>query len=62
MTTSVESARRPATEYRIDVRWHIATARKAIERGDVEEARWHLGRARVWRVNAHHWARTVRGL
>jgi len=66
MTTSgqrlIESARRLATECREDVRWNIAKARKAIAVGDVEEARWHLGRAKVWRVHAHHWARRARGL
>jgi hypothetical protein len=57
---SVESARRLAFEYREDVRWHIANARKALETGDLEGASWHLGRAKVWRVNAHHWARRAR--
>jgi hypothetical protein len=54
MTTSderIEGARSLATEYRKDVRFHVAYARKALERGDVEEARWHLDRAKVWRVN-----------
>jgi hypothetical protein len=57
-----ENARRLAFEHREDVRWHVANARKALEQGDVEEARWCLGRAKVWRVNAHHWARRARGL
>jgi transcriptional regulator with XRE-family HTH domain len=61
-TVLVESARRLAYEFREDVRWNIAKARKALERGDLEDARWHLGRAKVWRVNAHHWARTACGL
>jgi hypothetical protein len=61
-TVLIESARKLATEMRKDVRWYIAKARKELERGDVEEARWHLGRAKVWRVNAHHWARRARGL
>ena len=55
MTTSgqrlIESARRLATECREDVRWNIAKARKAIAVGDVEEARWHLGRAKVCGVS-----------
>jgi FAD synthase len=62
MTALDESSRRLAAEYRKDVRWHVAKARKALETGDVEEARWHLGRAKVWRVNAHHWARVGRGM
>jgi len=60
MTALAESARRLAFEYREDVHWHVAKARKALETGDVEEARYHLGRAKVWRVNAHHWARHAR--
>jgi hypothetical protein len=50
----IESARRHAFEMREDVRWNIAKAREALEKGDLEEARW--------RVNAHHWARRARGL
>jgi len=61
-TALIESARRLVTEYREDVRWNIEKARKALDAGDVEEARWCLSRAKVWRVNAHHWARRARGL
>jgi FAD synthase len=61
-TALFEGARRLVAEYREDVRWNIAKARKALEKGDLEDARWHLGRAKVWRVNAHHWARRARGL
>jgi FAD synthase len=60
MTALAESARRLVTEYREDVRWNIAQARKALKTGDLEGARWHLGRAKVWRVNVHHWARRAR--
>ena len=56
----VESSRRLAAEYRTDVRWHVAKARKALEMGDVEEARWRLSRAKVWRVRAHHWTQRAR--
>jgi hypothetical protein len=62
MTALAESARRLAFECREDVRWHVAKARKALEAGDLEEVRWCLGRARVWRVNAHHWVRRAREL
>ena len=61
-TALIESARRLVAEFREDVRWNIAKARKALEKGDLEDARWYLSRAKVWRVNAHHWARTARGL
>jgi hypothetical protein len=45
-----------AQEYRKDVRDHLARARRARDRGDIEEARWQLSRAKLWRVCAHYWA------
>jgi hypothetical protein len=56
----VNSHKRLAQEYRKDVHWLLARARRAHDAGDLEEARWNFERAKVCRVRAHHWARAAR--